>query len=107
MDKLTKENISLSKTDWDSFETSWDFERHPLVTPQEVSCDIKVSKSEAVEEKKILALKYYTVHGASLGYCAQIAGMGKEDFIRYLSANKVSIFQFDDKDEFIEEMKNA
>ena len=26
-----KENISLSKTDWDSFETSWDFERHPLL----------------------------------------------------------------------------
>ena len=23
----------LSKADWDSFETSWDFERHPLVTP--------------------------------------------------------------------------
>lgn len=29
--KLVKENISLSKTDWDSFETSWDFERHPLI----------------------------------------------------------------------------
>ena len=29
--KLVKENISLSKTDWDSFETSWDFEKHPLV----------------------------------------------------------------------------
>lgn len=25
--------ISLSKTDWDSFETSWDFQRHPLVIP--------------------------------------------------------------------------
>ena len=23
----------LSKSDWDSFETSWDFQRHPLVTP--------------------------------------------------------------------------
>ena len=28
---LTKENIELSKQNWDSFETSWDFERHPLV----------------------------------------------------------------------------
>lgn len=28
---LVKENISISKADWDSFETSWDFERHPLV----------------------------------------------------------------------------
>ena len=28
---LVQENISLSKTDWDSFETSWDFEKHPLI----------------------------------------------------------------------------
>lgn len=28
---LAQENISLSKEDWDSFETSWDFEGHPLV----------------------------------------------------------------------------
>ena len=28
---LVKKNISLSKTDWDSYETSWDFKRNPLV----------------------------------------------------------------------------
>ena len=26
-----KENINISQSDWDSFETSWDFKRHPLV----------------------------------------------------------------------------
>jgi hypothetical protein len=26
-----KQNITLSRTDWDAFETSWDFKRHPLV----------------------------------------------------------------------------
>ncbi len=26
-----KGSISISRTDWDSFETSWDFQRHPLV----------------------------------------------------------------------------
>lgn len=26
------ENINISKFDWDSFETSWDFEKHPLVS---------------------------------------------------------------------------
>lgn len=25
------ENIEISKTDWDSFETSWDFKKHPLI----------------------------------------------------------------------------
>ena len=28
---LVNENIALSKADWDSFETSWDFEGHPLM----------------------------------------------------------------------------
>ena len=31
IDKLVERSISLSRTDWDSFETSWDFKRHPLV----------------------------------------------------------------------------
>ena len=30
---ITMDCISLSRADWDSFETSWDFQRHPLVTP--------------------------------------------------------------------------
>lgn len=29
--ELTKQNIALSRTDWDSFETSWDFKRHPMI----------------------------------------------------------------------------
>ena len=28
---LVNENIKISKDDWDSFETSWDFETHPLI----------------------------------------------------------------------------
>ncbi|TXT19374.1 MAG: restriction enzyme [Erysipelotrichaceae bacterium] len=28
---LVKTCISIAKTDWDSFETSWDFEKHPLL----------------------------------------------------------------------------
>ena len=31
IDSLVENNINLSKSDWDSFETSWDFKRHPLV----------------------------------------------------------------------------
>ena len=30
-DDIVKENIEMSKQDWDSFETSWDFEGHPLI----------------------------------------------------------------------------
>ncbi len=28
---LSSASIDLSKLDWDSFETSWDFKRHPLL----------------------------------------------------------------------------
>lgn len=28
---LVKQEIQLSKTDWDSFETSWDFKKHPMI----------------------------------------------------------------------------
>ena len=41
---IVEENISYSKADWDSFETSWDFKKHPLLqyaafTPQEIAID--------------------------------------------------------------------
>ena len=31
IDTISKENIKISKKDWDSFETSWDFNKHPLL----------------------------------------------------------------------------
>lgn len=39
-DNITAENISISEEDWNSFETSWDFDKHPLLN----SC---ISLSEA------------------------------------------------------------
>ena len=32
IDEIVKSNVSCSKQDWDSFETSWDFITHPLIT---------------------------------------------------------------------------
>ena len=32
IEDVTKNCIELSKLDWDSFETSWDFKRHPLIS---------------------------------------------------------------------------
>ena len=29
--KLAQQNVDISKDDWDSFETSWDFKKHPLI----------------------------------------------------------------------------
>ena len=44
--KLAQVNILISKIDWDSFETSWDFQQHPLIrcasfSRQEMESDAK------------------------------------------------------------------
>lgn len=53
------------------------------------------------------ALNEYVRNGASLGYSAQLAGLSKEDFIRYLGEHNISIFHYDNEDEFREEQNNA
>lgn len=50
---------------------------------------------------------YYVSQGVSIGYCAQIADMTKEDFIKFLGMNNISIFKYDDENEFLEELNNA
>jgi len=32
INRLANENVMISKDDWDSYETSWDFSKHPLLT---------------------------------------------------------------------------
>lgn len=44
INELSNENIRLSKANWDSFETSWDFKRSPLLPSNEVP-----SEDEQVE----------------------------------------------------------
>lgn len=39
--------------------------------------------------------------------CEGIADMSKEDFIKYLGENQVSIFDFESEEEFVEELENA
>lgn len=55
-----KKNVGICKTDWDAFETSWDFERHPLVCGSLISgafdvwvdiCQERFSKIKANEEE--------------------------------------------------------
>ena len=58
---IVEENIRLSKTDWDSFETSWDFERHPLINGEktlakafekwEQDCEQRFNTLKANEEE--------------------------------------------------------
>ena len=61
VNKLVQINIELSSQDWDSFETSWDFQRHPLVRPVSTvaqafrlwqeECDTRFRQLKANEEE--------------------------------------------------------
>ncbi|HAQ52163.1 MAG TPA: antitoxin [Lachnospiraceae bacterium] len=76
--------------------------------PDEVLYDTKMNTSEAnVFAREAVALSYYTKAGVSLGYCAEIAGMNKGEFIRLLGENNISIFQFESEDELKEDVLNA
>ena len=39
IEKLVKDNIAISKTDWDAHETSWDFESNPLLRCNDVEIE--------------------------------------------------------------------
>ncbi len=76
--------------------------------PEQVLYDTHMTESQSENlAKKIIAMHYYLQFHISLGYCAQIANTTEEDFIKFLGENKKSIFKFDNKQEFSDELKNA
>jgi predicted HTH domain antitoxin len=76
--------------------------------PEEVFLDLHENKEDFTEYmKKTMALDLYKNKKVSLEYCASIAELTKEEFIQYLSMNKVSIFSFESEEDFLEELANA
>jgi len=57
--------------------------------------------------KGLIAVDLYVNKGISLGHCAEVAEMTKEAFMFFLSDNKVSVFDFNSADEFLEDARNA
>ena len=56
VDNIVEQNIYISKTDWDSFESSWGFQRHPLIQPvstiEEAFAQWKVECSKRFDQLK-------------------------------------------------------
>lgn len=79
-----------------------------VAIPDEVLYDRGLSVSKAQElARRMTALGLYVSENVSLGYCSEIAGMHKEDFIRFLGTFGISIFRFDDLSELEEDFANA
>lgn len=76
--------------------------------PEEVMLDLRETKNDFTDYiKTTIAVDLYKNRKVSLGYCAEVAEMTKEEFIQYLGENEVSIFGFDSDEEFMEELGNA
>ena len=56
IDTLVADNVALSRTDWDSFETSWDFKCHPLLFGEK-KVAVAFSKWERDAAKRFDTLK--------------------------------------------------
>jgi len=68
-----------------------------LNVPSEILLDLKVTeKAFSSYARRYLALDLYKNKGISLGYCAELAEMAKEDFMLFLGNNRISIFDFND-----------
>lgn len=56
VEKHVEKCINISKADWDSFETSWDFKRHPLVFDLKLKADFRDSQWAEDRIKKCSSL---------------------------------------------------
>ncbi|AIS51843.1 hypothetical protein TKV_c06580 [Thermoanaerobacter kivui] len=76
--------------------------------PEEILISLRKSEDEFIAElKRTAAVRYYRERKLSLGQCAALAEMSEEEFIKYLASFDTSIFSFDDKEELLEDIKNA
>lgn len=79
-----------------------------IKVPEEVLLDLHEDENDFADYmKKMLAMDLYKNKKVSLGYCASVADMTKEEFMQYLGRNGVSVFSFSSEDEFWEELANA
>lgn len=46
IDRLVKENVAISKSDWDNSESSWDFTKHPLLNFSATENNLDINKIE-------------------------------------------------------------
>ena len=54
---LVKENIYLTKFDWDNYETSWNFKKHPLINYETNKLTLNFKKWETDKNNKFKQLK--------------------------------------------------
>jgi predicted HTH domain antitoxin len=76
--------------------------------PDELRVSLKYKKDEFADEiKKISLIKLYELGKISSGMAAKVLDISRVEFIELLGKYKVSIFPYEDKEELLEDLKNA
>jgi predicted HTH domain antitoxin len=76
--------------------------------PDELRVSLKYKKDEFADEiKKISLIKLYELGKISSGMAAKVLDISRVDFIELLGKFKVSIFPYEDKEELLEDVRNA
>lgn len=79
-----------------------------IALPQEIVLSLRESSENIVKDmKRTVAVKYYKERKLSLGQCSELAEMSKDDFIQLLSSYEISIFNYENDEELLEDIKNA
>jgi predicted HTH domain antitoxin len=79
-----------------------------IEVPQEILLTLREKEYDlALDMKRWTALKLYADKKLTIGQCAELAEMNEEDFVKYLGANKISIFAFDSLEDLKEDIINA
>lgn len=60
--EITSQNISISRTDWDFFETSWDFRTHPILNKELTIKNGKLKTEKKTVEQSFNRWKEYTTN---------------------------------------------
>ena len=76
--------------------------------PQSFVHDPKVGAEEVLSRiHKEAAIELYLHYNVSFGYCAQIAGMSEEEFIRLLGEHQIGIFDYMDENELTKDFQSV
>ncbi|BDU50053.1 UPF0175 family protein [Haliovirga abyssi] len=79
-----------------------------LEFPEEILFALRENENFFLKEIKVIAaVNYYKEKRLSVGQAAELAEMSEEEFIKYLGGKKISIFQFENEEELLEDIKNA
>ena len=102
--ELVEKNISLSKRDWDSYENSWDFQRHPLIrSVSRLSNAYTVWKSECEERFQQLKVNEEELNRIFI----EIYGL-QDELTPEVADNDVTVHRiFDTKDDVPESMQGS